>query len=352
MPGFNGLTHVRPHLDEIFAWRLLQLYGQESLPGIENGTLAFWQGNRSDVPHFEELFADNWIALGIGGGPFDEHGVVGTAQKQKTCCATLVAQWLGVDQIPEVRRVLRWVEQNDLHGSGDPLDFPRSINRLWAIYEGNPEDIIAWATTAIDALLEFAPDRGNPLTLQGVLGALYRAYPDNPEFVREWASTATDSLVAETERFHTVTASEFANCATIHPVSGTNLVVVAIESDDELAARYATHLYGERLGATVVRKTTGNTQVLGNKKGGISLERTAALVRLAELDAKGWSGHENYDNIYSEGQMAGADEWYYDGRSQMLLNGSLTAPDVAPTALALHEIVSLVLAGLGPVSEN
>jgi hypothetical protein len=136
--------HPRPHLDEILAlWLILRW------------ATAQW---------IDEYCPNREVLLGIGLGPFDEHGGHVDGQylprKRGHSCATLVAACL-----PDPRGVLlcdfqplfklmAFVTTNDL-GALDRdkdywFDLAHVINSLYEI-ESNQETVIRWALQALDA---------------------------------------------------------------------------------------------------------------------------------------------------------------------------------------------------------
>lgn len=337
------LTHHRPHEDEYVAARLLYWYGGTQYPGFREGyTMTYWRGPRELVPDVETLAAQGILAIGIGGGAFDEHpSLNGEGRKLRQCCATLVAKTLGVDHLPAVRHILKWVERNDTQGSSDQWDLSHMIGRLHRLHPENPAFVEHWANLGIDAMLcEKTQFRGNPTTLQNIIGALHRnLYVENPAAVHAWTKVGFDAWEAESTHFHTVVAREFPNYRQVWDLpNGQKLVV--LQTDDELAPRYATYLYGEQLGLTVIRNSRGNTQILANKKGGLRLGGAVVALRRAEMLGKGIDPNGTY--LASDGQVAGAEEWTYHPAAQSLMNGSLTAPEVMPTALSLQEVCDLV----------
>ncbi len=337
------LTHHRPHEDEYVAARLLYWYGGEAYPGFGQGyTLTYWRGARELVPDTATLAAQGILAIGVGGGAFDEHPTLnGDGRKHRQCCATLVAKALGVDQLKAVRHLLKWVERNDTQGSSDQWDLSHMIGRLHRLHPTDPAFVEQWANLAIDALLcESTQFRGNPTAFQNVVGALHRnLYPNDPAAVHAWTKVAFDAWEAETLHFHTVVPPQFPTYSQVWDLPNGQKMVV-LQTDDELASRYATYIYGEQLGVTVVRNSRGNTQILANKKGGQKLGGAAVALRRAELLAKGLNPNGIY--LAGDGQVSGAEEWVYNPAAGSLMNGSLTAPDVPPTPLPLQEVCDLV----------
>ncbi|XOA42970.1 MAG: hypothetical protein ACKKMO_00660 [Candidatus Nealsonbacteria bacterium] len=74
-------------------------------------------------------------------------------------------------------------------------------------------------------------------------------------------------------------------------------------------------------------------------------DKTIALLRI--LEAKGKKINKRY--LYRKGTIESVKEWFYfvgEKGGVMILNGSLTAPDVPPSRLSTEQIIESVKAGL------
>jgi len=99
--------------------------------------------------------------------------------------------------------------------------------------------------------------------------------------------------------------------------------------------------------AVVIRKReSGNVQIFVSKKLGIKLFAVAALIRTEELRMKGLPDTYSWEEKQQDGNMPGAEEWYYQIEAEALMNGSETKPNVPPTKIPLEKIKELVRRGL------
>lgn len=304
------LTHPRPHIDEIAAIFLLYVFGEEKYPGvreaIENRHFDFHRAEDFAMTP-EEYEASGYLLLGIGGGKFDEHPVDGSERKDGECCATLVAKDLGVDQLPELERILRFVNNSDLKASANPFDISSIIKALHLQF---PED----SFTAID----FG------------LSALCTKYEEQRQF--HIKAKAEFEAKAQVEKIP------------IQGINGVNLRMVSIETDMEMVGKYIRSKHGGGADILVQKNSTGQVQIFVDSKlvpALIDLIRLAQRIRLLEQIRKS-SGHitTDLDLLSAEGQVTGAEEWYFFPNGGILLNGSHTAPNTPPTKLSLGTIKS------------
>lgn len=299
------VTHERPHLDEIFAFWLLRKYGEKFFPGISSAQLEFVQnGPNLQLP-------DNVIALGVGGGMFDEHPSHNGERKREECAATLVAKFLGVDKLPELQTLLRLVYNDDVKGAGYPLDISK-LSKLMFEQRVPSVNVVSWVMLGIETK--------------------YRA-----EYAL-WGEAR--------ERFQKIAQVIPLN----RKVGGRSVELCVLDGNED--AQVVTFARTQIAGIILNRELGGNVQILLSGGGlGISLDRVAYLLRTAERLAKERRG-EYFGNKLSleEGKaegntVSGAEEWYYAPKMG-LLNGSKTATGVPATKLSLKLITECIEKGL------
>ena len=304
------LTHERPHLDEIVAIWLLRRFGEPRFPGVGTAEVAFTSARKLAEAGLkpEEYEARGTILLGIGGGRFDEHPSLEQGRKADDCAATLVARELGVGEDPALAKILKFVRAADVEGNASPFD------------------------------------------ISYIVKLLHGRYPDDPHRVIDWALVAIEAKYQDQLRFFTVVKQEFDARAKVEQIAigKRRFNMVTIDSDEDGIHKYARSEYGARAAVVVQRRSSGNVAVFGNKQAGVDLREVAKLIRLAERKAKGLELEPDEERLLAEGHAEGAEEWFYHRPGQMLLNGSLTQADVAPTRLSLERIVELVRIGVDP----
>lgn len=305
------ITHERPHLDEVAAMWLLQKFGEVMFPGISTAEVIFWSngGGTPDGRTAEEYEQEGTLLLGIGRGRFDEHPNNGES-KDGECAATLVAKALGVDNDLALEKILKFVVNNDLSGSGHPFDIA-SLSQLFFAQLENPKKIIEWMIKGLEAKYQ------------------------------------------EQLQFWTLTKDAFEKIAEVEEVSGPRgqaLKMVTVVSDDELMSKFARAANGGGAAIVIQRQNSGNTQIHINNSLGLKLYDIAQAIRLAEQQAKGLIVTNNWVALAGEGTVEGAEEWYYQHATQALLNGSLSAKNVPPTHLSLRQIKDIVRIGINPAA--
>jgi hypothetical protein len=304
------LTHERPHLDEIVAIWLLRKFGEQRFPGSGTAAVSFTSVRKLAEAGLkpEDYEARGMLLLGVGGGRFDEHPTLEEGRKAGDCATTLVAKELGISDDPALAKILRFVRAADVEGNASPFD------------------------------------------VSYVVKLLHPRFPTDPHKVIEWALVAIEAKYEEQRRFFTVVKPEFDAKAKVEEIAvgQRRLRVVTIDSDEDGIHKYARSEYGARAAVVIQRRAKGNVAVFGNKQAGVDLREAAKLLRLAEQAAKGQMVTTDEERLTAEGQVPGAEEWFYHKQGQMLLNGSLTQADVPATRLGLDQIAELVKIGIDP----
>lgn len=305
------ITHERPHLDEIVGIWLLRKFGEEKFPGISAAEVTFWSIGGGipdpDLRSAEDCERDGVLLIGVGGGRFDEHPIINGERKQDECVATLVAKAIGIDDDPSFEKILKFVANNDLRGVEQPFDLARLVKLL------------------------------------------HQLYPDNPEKVMEWTMTGLEAKYREQSQFWNSTKQEFERTAEVEEIPGPRgkvLKMVSFASDDEQMSKFALSVSGGRAAIIIQKRSSGNVQIFTNKQFGLTLYDIAQMIRLVEQQAKGRVLTTEWKMLSSEGTVEGAEEWYFFHAGQMLLNGSLTAKNVPPTKLSIEQIKEIVRIGI------
>lgn len=298
-------THPKPHLDEIAAIWLLRKFGKEKFPGIKHAEIQYW--NETDITETPEKYESQGIVLlGIGNGKFDEHPGLENGRKENECCATLIAKYLDIDDDPALEKILKFVLNNDLKASAHPFD------------------------------------------LAYVTNVLHRQSPNNPEKIIEWTTTGLEAKYQEQLQFFTATKKEFEKATKIEQIqcNGKTVNLVIAVSDDGQMSKFARSFHGCNAAIVIQKLSSGNVQIFSNKKFKITFYDVAQMLRLEEQKAKGKLITTDWKELATEGKVEGAEEWFFHKEGQLLLNGSFTAPNVPPTQISLKQITELVKIGV------
>ncbi len=300
------ITHKRPHLDEIVAILLLQLYGEKVFPGVSTAVFQFWDASQKtkDGRPWQAWQDEGNILIGVGGGRFDEHATLHVERKENECASTLVAKALRIHDEPWLQSLLKYTTNVDTKGGTNPFSIEsliRLANKTW--FENDPESFMEWA-------------------LQSV-----RLYLD-------------DQI-----KFFTESKKEYDEGADTHEVyhNGRRINVVTIDSDDAGVAAYA-----RSQGADVVVQTnsTGHLYITSQNRSRICFDEVIKLLRAKEMTLNKFHHKMHAMALSREGNTPGSEVWYYDKQAKRILNGGPSAPEVKPTKIPFETVAALGFAGL------
>ncbi len=301
------VTHRRPHIDEIVAIVLLRAYGEKKFPGIKNATLAFWDAGsaNTDNKSWKQHHREGRVLIGVGGSCFDEHPSATNDRKDGHCAATLVAQYLGISDLPELEQLLRYTLNNDTKGGNNPFDLAaltNLMNKTW--FDTNPQGAVNWAIQAVEMLLQ------------------------------------------KQVKFFRQTAKEFNEYAEVIKCDhkGKNITVVAIQSNDEDMGAYARSDYGASAAIVIQQNQKGQVSITSQKRAKIDFSKAIVVIRRKEAYLKKIDFSKM--NLTIEGTIPEISEWYYDEPAARILNGSLTAPNVAATQIPFGELIGMIIKAL------
>ncbi len=323
------LTHAALHVEEIAAISLLELYGTKEFL-------------KTHCPH-------GIIHVGVLGGEFDEHPANGEAKKEDECAATLVARALGVRDNEELKEVLSYVLDNDLHGRDQPGGLATYVNMLHRVFSEQTAEIIDWALVAIRAKIraekktkEFGKDYFGKL--------LVEQNPNKPEIsAANWLAYTADAEKAQDEAFKAA-LEEIKEKGQISKIKGPNertLVLLAIESDNNEIGRAGRFKDGANADIVVQRRPAGHVTIHTARRANLKLFTLARVLRYEEQKVRGKVIVNNWRELSDEG-MGPSGVWYFHHEGQFLLNGSITAPATTPTMIPLADICELIKVAVCP----
>ncbi len=288
-------THYSPHLDELAAILLIERYADDA---------------------FVNTYGENGIiSVGIGHGPLDEHQADGKRKKGE-CAATLTAKALKVNNLPELAFFLDYVLERDTNAGAHHFE--------------------------LDALVKMLV-RQNPASFDSILDIIRKIM---------------DAVGMEQEAFLGTTYKEFQEDAQIYEVAGPRdaIKVAMVESDNPQINKYARWKNGGGCDAVIQYQTEkGHVQIFASKTAGIDLTDVAQILRYEEQAAAGKILIRDWESLRSrggastiiDGEITRLNNWYLVG-PEVLLNGSISAPDVQATKLSLEDILKFVTIGINP----
>ncbi len=148
------ISHGGTHFDEYLGEVLCLDYGQEVFDISDDLKYGYIQ---SIVPNDFHLNFPETLFFGVAGGELDDHG----KEDQKACCL-LVAEYLGIEDRPEIINLLQVVgfRDKELAQNKNPFTITRVINMMHRYGVGEPdparssEIVMEWAYKIIRAIIQ------------------------------------------------------------------------------------------------------------------------------------------------------------------------------------------------------
>lgn len=295
---------------------------------------AYWLLLDYCTPAFlrQFYFSRGEISLGCRGGPFDEHPRNKGERRKKGCCASLVAEALGIRHDPHVSHIVDYALACDA-GKKNGDDLASGIAALHLQFPGRPEVALKWALVGLREKSRY-PGPGFAMT-----DIVELILPHDPTEALQWFARGMKARGVEQGLVNLARANlpTIARVLMVPGPGGKNLRLAVVCSDNPKAAGVA----GRELEADIVvqRWPSGNTQIMSWCW---RLEETPAAIRRAELLA---AGRSSVDDLAGEG-MFDDECWYVyfveDADLFGIFNGSLKYMDVSPTRLTLDEILAII----------
>lgn len=304
------VTHKNPHLhfDEPFAIWLLRNFGEQVFPGINTAKIKSWGtgGKSPDGRSALEYEREGILPVGIGHGRFDEHPSVNGKRKEHECAATLIAKALGLIDEPALQELFEFALSSDCKPNGHPFDI---ANLAKASHQG----------------------------------------PLSPEEIMDWVMKGIQIKYDQQFRFFDAVRKEFEENAKIEEIQGPKriLTMVSIVSNKSQINNFARSAQGVKADIVIQQQPSGNTQIFTNARSGLILYDVAQMINLAEQEADGKIKITKWEILSAEGMIPDG-RWFFLQKGQMLLNGSITAPEVPPTKISFEKIKEIVRIGVDP----
>lgn len=299
-------------------------------PGISTAMIIFDGTGGEDFEGMsgDELEKEGILMFGVGGGRFDEHPGSHNKGKKGKCSFVLFCEEIGIADDPALKRIIKYVTETDQGRSGHYAN----LGSLAKIIQYDFED----------------PTKDSP-------------EEPSEETIREsfnWQIRALNALYIRQLRFLKV-EEDYGRASKrwVEDPYGNKILIVSVESPSRLMNDFA-----RSKGASIViqkrpldcKVMPGNIMVFTHSKARLGLAGVAEAIRQEEQRADGVPVETDHQKLRAPGKMAGAMTWFYlDGpMSEMLLNGSDSAPKTPATKLALQTVTDLVADNLEKVSRR
>jgi hypothetical protein len=292
----------KPHLDPIAAIFLLKQYGKEVFPGVEKAEIIFWE--KSQDPTAEEHLKfqqDGVLIVDVGGSIFDHHSTTG---ESKETSSSLVADYLKIENKPELNALLNYVREDDLEGLHNRYGDLAYLIKCFHQQNFASEKVVE-------------------------LGLRLINYFQTSQL--EW---------------HYKVKEEFEKKMKIHRVKrfDKKLKIGVVETDNSQVANYG--ITKENLSVVIQKRSTGHVMILTNKYHRVNLKEIVAAIRIRELELRGYDKAIDPLRLQFEGKNALIPNWFYHKSLNSFLNGSDAMNKAEPTKLGFNEIVSFVWNGI------
>lgn len=390
-PVNTFLTHLRPHLSDIATrWQLVR-WGERFFPGIENSEIRYLTTGvlPDDVPP-EILEEKGILAVGVGGGFLDEHAMEGRPRKVGECEASLTFKALRLEGDDALARIINEVRHCDLTRYVKPSQLSTLVKVRHRQNLGNTPKVLDWTTVALEALYESGAKQIDKDVYRAEVKGIFEDLVVEHKWDNERALKHLRELVAQSEGNSGLHLTEFAHifktlnkrfkkkaplwlrealvdmyhdsCDFFKAVDEIEIQqkgevrefasesdtfpVIAINSDTEHISQVARSRFCGYCALVIQRNSRGNTAIFLNVfdehviKAKIHLDDLIRMIRLREQTRLGHP-QSQWDDLVAEGTLRRLRMWYYSKDGDMILNGSVTTPDVKPSKLILGEILEI-----------
>jgi hypothetical protein len=371
------VTHKKPHGDEICAIAILKRFRA----GAFYGAPVYTVGSDEEARKFAS--ENKSVLIGIGGGPFDEHG-----KDTAECAATLVAEHVRLDTL-KFFRLLEEVRASDLTAGKRKTHLPEIIKVLYDHHD--EEDVCGWALVAYDTLLKGILENRIPLNKRTEIvqevavelleeyssqkHVLLRAWKEIQESVNNNRGTLTElSTVAELlsqtdsklardwlkfglraifsrqidfeEALKKIKESRQFTVPFVKKEGNSTMkwcgefVGVFLRGQNSQFSRAFRSTRGGCLDLAIVRNDDGHVQIFSRVEAKVPMEYAVRAIRFAE--ARKRNSIRTLESFGCEERDSSVPQWFYFEKGGMLMNGSKSHPHVEVTRLTDDEILEAV----------
>lgn len=302
---------TRPQPDTIVGIFLLKVFAKNKYPGIENASIDV-MSNLPQGESVESLEQKGMLLIDVGGSRFDHHNRGVTASQ-------LIAEDLGIKDMPSIAKLLRYAERDDKYGAG---------------------------TISQDAL-----DRA--FGLSGLIASLNKALPQSPGKVVDYVIPLLKAHYGEERKRTEDLPKEFEEKLQsgkgevfVARHKGKNIKIAVIESDSASINNWLRSTEGPKADVVAQKGTLGYVNITTRPMRYVDLRWPAALLRQEEMNIRGRGPELPADYLAKPGRVEEVPEWYYDRATNSILNGGIIQKGVEPTAISFAMIKEIIKAGL------
>ncbi len=390
------ILHQQPHLDEVVAVTILRMYGEALFPGIGKAQLRFVE---ADIVGIESEWDKNGeLPIGVCKGRFDEHrdGIKNGRIKGK-CAATLAAKYLGIENRPELKKLLAETLEGDMNATNTPTQLAELMKVGYRSLKKDSYVVFSTVSTAVIAIInlerlryaqnsdekslkvmwaealqadeelkamqrvvsrigqlvgESAKNEGNLVTeFSFVIKALFRAPHDYKKVVEPQFEFYLACLKNDIVEFQAV----IEELKKVKPVevrallyNRKDIIKLLVCKSDALQASKAARMLGNHI--VLVRNSEGNFQIFTDKRvfndQGLSLANLVRMIRWLSLPAD-QKAKADWQALGCAGDHPDVEGIHYHKVAEAVYNGSLTHPAKAST-IAMQALIEAIKYAFDP----
>jgi hypothetical protein len=356
------VTHFNPHLDEYLAMLIFQRFGWSRAHFASNLTYQ-----EMLCPSFENLEKSNptWLLLGVGGGRFDDHGLL-----KERSCSQLVCEFLDLQSDLRLSQLVHAVSLQDKQGGQTKNGFtlPRMINQMHRQGMMSREEIREWVMQGLSAILDSEAQKVieikktaegdqrkfNQLFASHARGWFYLHVEQVAKLMPteqgvQWLAVAQKVQDRQNKNFSEAVKIVKGFVQTYGTQFGTKKILSidasgGEHSEYEMEFDSASRVGGVAADLILLRNSKNHTMVSVNKKtAGFNLAGLVAILRTEEASRRGIK--ISHEHLSQEGAPEEHSQWYvHEGIDfGRVYNGTTTRPVVDFTELRFEEIHALLL---------
>jgi hypothetical protein len=348
-------THTKPDEDAIVSVALLKWAGVR--------IKGYWFHKEGDTTLPPQLRFENVLWIDRGHRVFDHHGIKGKTS------VLIVSEELGINNEKWIQPIIRQVYRSDLEGRSEPMDLNDMIKSITRELN-NDEEIMKLGVEIATAIINFHRNnirRDNQKAAKVIQEFFGEEMPKrvrhyfellkNPNFVRvcDFAELATvnPDLAKEVLKFISADIKKYeAAQKDVEKAQkvrvGRYLIIAGISDNPKFNPR------AREAGAAIViqKNSDGHVQIYFNNKI-LSIEAIKRIsedlieiLRMREISLDPTRKMPPKNNLRKPEKIEEIPEWYLfvgEKGGRLILNGSLTAPDVPPTKIEFSEIIEFTV---------
>jgi hypothetical protein len=350
-------THKKPDEDAVVAVALLKMAGVH--------IKRYWFFGEGDEVFPNQIEIKNLLFVDRGRRDFDHHGIKGKTSAQ------IVAEELEIANEKWLRPILAHVQRVDLEGRSEQFDLNDMLKAI-AREENDDYKIMELGLKIAEAIIKFHKNgmkRNNERAAKIILDFFgdetkmpkrvqhYFKLLQNPNFVRPLdfveLATVDEGLAREVLKFILSDIRKYIEAEReiekAQKIEVLGRFIVVGESDNPKF-----NVKAREWGAAMVvqRNKSGHVQIFFNNKilAPALIEKISEdlieVLRLREISlGQSQKLPVRKSDLRKEGRIEEVPEWYFfkgEKGGSLLLNGSLTSPNVTPTKIPLEEIAEIV----------